>query len=251
MPPCQPWIEPEEVADCCGVTAGSDNTEALTAAADNASDILFQLTGSRYTGTCERVVRPVGQAICWAPRVHRLDTFTLSQVKLAGYVTSIVEVLIDGAPIDPAGYRIDEHRYLTRMADAEGNRQVWPRSQRMDRPPTEENTFEITYQHGIDPPGPGIAAAIALACELYKACPAPGDTPLGECKLPSGATRIVRQGVTIEIVSALAGMLAKGATGLTDVDAFLSVYARKGRASAIWSPDIRQFARPEGIQSGS
>ncbi len=248
--PCQPWIEPEDVAECCGIHAGSDNLEELTAAADNASAILFQLTGGRFTGTCERTVRPTGIAICWAPRVHRLDTHMLSQVKLAGYVTSIVEVLIDGDVIDPIGYRIDDHRYLTRMADAEGQRQVWPQNQRMDLPPGDPDTFVVTYEHGLAPPGPGVAAAATLACELYKACPAPGDNP-GECRLPAGAKRIVRQGVTVEIVSALASMLAKGATGLTSVDAFLGVYGNKGRAAAIWSPDIRPFARPEGISQGS
>ncbi len=250
MPPCQPWVTAEDVAECCGVLAGSDNTQALNDAADNASAILFQLTGSRYTGTCERTVRPVGNAICWAPRVHRLDTNLLSQVKLAGYVTAIVEVLIDGGVIDPSGYRIDDHRYLTRMADPDGTRRNWPRSQRLDLPAGEPDTFQITYEHGIAAPGPGVAAAATLACELYKACPAPGDHP-GECRLPVGAKRIVRQGVTVEIVSALAAMLAKGATGLTTVDSFLGVYGRKGRASAVYSPDMRQFAQPEGIQQGS
>lgn len=251
MGPCESWVDANDIAECCGITAGSDNDQALTAAADAASAILFELSGSRYTGTCERTVRPVGQDLCWAPRLHRLDTHRLSQVKLAGYVTAIIEVLIDGMPIDPAGYRIDEHRYLTRMAAPDGTPQRWPINPRLDLPASEPGTFEITYEHGLQPPGIGIGAARTLACELYKACPAPSDGNLGECKLPSGAKRIVRQGVTIELVSALASMLKRGATGLTDVDAFLTVYRRQGRASALWSPDIRPFARPEGITSGS
>jgi hypothetical protein len=249
--PCQVWIDANDVAECCGILSGSDNDEALTAAADAASATLFDLSGSRYTGTCERVVRPVGDDFCWAPRMHRLDTRRLSQVKLAGYVTSIVEVLIDGAPIDPAGYRIDDHRYLTRMAAPDGAPQRWPANPRLDLPASGPGTFQITYQHGLQPPGIGIGAAATLACEFYKASPAPTDGNLGECKLPAGAKRIVRQGVTIELVSALASMLKRGATGLTDVDAFLAVYGRQGRASALYSPDIRPFARPEGISSGS
>lgn len=250
MPPCQPWIDPDDVADCCGILAGSDNAEALTAAADSASAILFQLTGNRYTGTCERTVRPVGPDFCWAPRLTWRDRHSLSRVKLAGYVTAIVEVLIGPDLVDPLGYRIDDHRYLTRMAGADGNAQRWPVNPRLDLPIGEEGTFAITYEHGLQPPGAGVAAASSLACELYRACPAPGDTP-GECRLPAGAKRIVRQGVTVEIVSALAAMLKTGATGLTAVDAFLAVYATTSRKSAIWSPDIRPFARPEGISSGS
>lgn len=249
MAPCEPWVTVDDVADCCGVLAGSDNEEALASAADSASAILFQLTGNQYTGTCERTVRPVGPDFCWAPRVHRLDTHRLSQVKLAGYVTEIVEVLIGPDIVDPAGYRIDDHRYLTRMAAADGTPQRWPVNPRLDLPIGEEGTFAITYEHGLQPPGAGVAAAAALACELYKACPAPGDNP-GECKLPAGAKRIVRQGVTVELVSALAAMLKRGATGLTTVDAFLAAFATTSRKAAIWSPDIRPFARPEGISSG-
>lgn len=260
MPPCQPWIEAEDVADCCGITAGSDNEQALTAAADAASAILFELSGYRYTGTCERIVRPIGDDYCWGPLYSYagLGTYTgfarrrrLSQVKLAGYVTAIIEVLIDGDVIDPSEYRIDEHHYLTRMADPDGTPRRWPPRPRLDLPPGDIGTFLVTYQHGLAPPGIGIGAATTLACELYKACPAPGDGNLGECKLPAGAKRIVRQGITIELVSALASMLKRGATGLTDVDAFLTVYGRQGRASALYSPDIRPFAQPEGITSGS
>ena len=251
MPPCEPWIDSSDVAECCGITAGSNNDEALTAAADAASAVLFELSGLRFTGTCERVVRPVGNDFCWTPRLHRLDTHRLSQVKLAGYVTSILEVLIGPDVIDPVGYRIDDHRYLTRMADADGNPQRWPTNPRLDLPAGEPGTFQVTYEHGLQPPGPGLEAASVLACELYKACPAPGDGNLGECRLPSRATRIVRQGVTIEIVSALASMLRTGSTGLTAVDSFLAVFGVTSRKSAIWSPDIRPFARPEGISQGS
>ncbi len=252
MPPCEPWTTAEDVADCCGVTIGSDNTEALEAAAENASAILYILSGARFAGTCERTVRPVGRHICWGPWIiHRHERRRrLSRVKLAGYATAITEVLIDGQVVEPSLYRLDEHIYLTRMADPDGTPRAWPSGQRDDLPASEPNTFQVTYEYGLQPPGAGTAAARSLACELYKACPASGDSP-GECKLPAGVTRIVRQGVTIDKVASIASMLRKGATGLTLVDAFLGGYGRPTRRSALWSPDIQPFARPEGITSGS
>ena len=254
MPPCQPWIEAEDIAACCNVTLGSLNAEPLQAAADAASEILYELSGRRYPGTCQRTVRPEGRAICWGPwlaqrhEIHRRHR--LSRVKLAGHVTAITEVQIDGEILDPSEYRLDQHRYLTRLADTNGNFQHWPRGQRLDLPLGEPGTFAVTYQHGLAPSAAGASAASALACELYRACPAPGDQP-GECRLPAGARRIVRQGVTVEIVKALASMLRQGATGIVDVDAFLSLHAKHARPSTIWSPDIERFAQPEGITAGS
>lgn len=252
MPPCAPWIEAEDVADCCGLTVGSLNAEPLEQAAENASAILYELSGRRYTGTCERTVRPETNEHCWGPWIVRLGHrhHRLSRVKLAGHATAIIEVLIDGEVIDPSGYRLDEHRYLTRMADPDGNAQRWPVPQRLDRPIGDPDTFAVTYEHGLNPPGQGVAAATALACELYRACPAAGDEP-GDCKLPSGVVRVIRQGVTVETIRAVATMLRKGATGIIPVDAFIGTYGRRARASSIWSPDIEPFARPEGITSGS
>lgn len=250
MPPCTPWIEAEDVADCCDVQLGSLNQAALDQAADNASEILYELTGRRYTGTCERTVRPVGPDLGWCWGWHDLTRRKLSRVKLAGHVTAISEVLIDGDPVDPSLYRLDEHRYLTRMANPDGSFARWPNGQRLDLPVGEPNTFAVTYEHGLAPPGTGVAAAAALACELYKACPAAGDEP-GECSLPDGVVRVIRQGVMIETVSAIASMLRRGSTGLIPVDAFLSVHGKRGRKPVIWSPDMDRFARPEGITSGS
>lgn len=249
MPPCQPWIEAEDVADCCDLELGSTNTEALEAAADNASAILYDLSGRRYPGTCESTVRPVSRDVGWCR--DWLTRPRLSRVKLAGHATAILDVQIDGETIDPAGYRLDEHRYLTRLADPDtGAARAWPTRQRLDRPIGDEQTFAITYRHGLQPPPAGVSAASALACELYRACPAPGDDP-GECRLPERAIRIVRQGVTVETIQVVATMLRRGATGIPDLDAFVSTYGKRGRVAAVWSPDTDRFARPEGITAGS
>lgn len=247
--PCQSWIDADDVADCCDVTIGSDNTEDLETAAETASGILYQLTGRRYPGSCEKIVRPDAQESCWSREQIQGRWQRLSRIRLAGHATAIEQVLIDGAIVDPTLYRLDEHRWLTRMADPDGRSRSWPRWQRLDLPATEPDTFQITYLYGADPPPGAVAAASALACELYRACP--GTQAAGECNLPAGVKRIVRQGVTVEMVASIAAMLRKGATGIVAVDAFLSVYGRATRASAIWSPDVDPMPRPEGVSGGS
>ena len=81
----------------------------------------------------------------------------------------------------------------------------------MDLDDTESGTWSVSYLSGIDPPLAGKAAATALACELL---------PGAECKLPTGAVRIVRQGVTIDKLQPLADNAARqGMTGIPAIDA--------------------------------
>ena len=159
---------------------------------------------------------------------------------LPGYpVTEIQEVKIGGVVQDPSTYRLDEYQWLTRMRDpAEPNIPLfWPSCQVLDLNDTEPGTFSVTYKSGIAPPLAGKQAAAALACELL---------PGADCKLPSGAVRIVRQGLTIDRLQPLAQMLISGATGIPLIDVFIAAYNPSGlrRRPAIWSPDGPKFARP-------
>ena len=257
--PCESWISGEEVADCCSAAPGSD-TSVYDLAAVQASMLLFEVTGRQFSGLCERTVRPTSETCsCWpdfrdftwygswwgTAAGARCGCGALSRIKLAGYpVREILEVTIDGATISAAEYRLDQWRYLTRLADADGNRQHWPACQRLDRAASEEGTFSIRYRHGVSPPAPALAAATQLACELYKAC-TPGS---GDCQLPSGVTKIVRQGITAERVSPLASLLRQGASGLPLVDALIGAYnpGKLRRRPAVMSPDVR-FPRREGV----
>jgi hypothetical protein len=133
------------------------------------------------------------------------------------------------------------------MADVDGNRQFWPSCQRLDLDDTEEGTFSVSYLHGVNVPQPGKDAAAQLACEIYKSCP--GNEGVGTCALPKNATRVTKQGITIEL-GALGFDRRKGwDTGMKLVDAFLSAYNPQGkrRRPAIWSPDERS---PEPIVVG-
>lgn len=285
--PCTSWITADQVADCCGSEAGSDSS-IFQDAADAASSLLFELSGRQWNGVCEQTVRPCADNCgCWqwltspaSPGVPQVPAFSwswaywggygwgwgyggggndtvesmcgcgsLSRVLLPGYpVVSITEVQINGDVLDASEYRLDGWKWLTRMADADGNAQFWPACQRLDRPLGDDGTWGVTYEFGVAPPLLGEMAAAQLACELYRACAGQ------DCKLPVGATRVTRQGITVERAPFLSWALMNGqwATGIALVDAFLSAYNPQGlrRPPSVWSPDLAPYATRLGTGSG-
>lgn len=280
--PCQPWTSSQDVWNCCGQpTTTIDGVVCnvdFTAEAMAASQLLFELSGRRFSGACSKTVRPCSDRWCgfqvlsrghivwpddwsvgwggmawnWNSR-HGCGCQPLDRILLSGYpVREVTEVLIDGVVVDPDTYRLDERRYLTRVrATAADTMNFWPNCQALDLPDSQPGTFSVTYRYGMDPPLVGVDAAAELACELYKACNGAAD-----CNLPSGITRITRQGVVIERMAFSAWGLQKNTareagiwkTGLTRVDAFLNAWnaPRMTRRPSTWSPDGLKFARPVG-----
>jgi hypothetical protein len=256
--PATAWTTADDVAACCSVEVGSD-TSVFDSAVDEASQLLFALSARQFLGLAQKIVRPpcrngcgCGQVLSrghvvesgwplWGWYWHREGACWPSQVALPGYpLREITEVKIDGVAIDPAGYRLDDRRYLTRL-----NNLIWPRCQNLTLPDTEDGTWSVTYTYGQEPPLIGQAAARQLACELYKACNEQ------ECALPAGTTRVVRQGVVIERLAFTAWGLQDRIwrTGLTLVDAFLNAHNphRLMSRPAIWSPASHlQYARTVG-----
>lgn len=267
LEPCTPWLTGADLADCCTIP---DTDLALAdQAAEQATSLLFPLSGNRFTGLCERTVRPCPRGCrCWPARpglwnglladrgwawggfpsalsILGRGAFTgtcppLSTVKLSGYpVREILEVTIDGQTIDPAEYKILRYQDLVRL-DKDGRRQHWPGCQNFGVEEG-EGTFFVTYLAGVEPPPSAVAAAAQLACQLLRACPDDGET--GDCDLPPGTVRVTRQGITIE-AQTLGLYLASGQTGLAQVDAFIAVWGRiPRRPSVVMSPDVRPFAQ--------
>ena len=261
--PCQSWIDCGDIRAACETTGDDDLLDGIAAMA---SQVMFEVSGRQFSGNCERTVRPCRDELnaCWAlnpaygwtgwPWAWAWDGFAwgwydqlgchcncapLSRVMLPGYpVTEITEVKIDGVAVASTTYRLDEWQYLTRMRDPADPTVplYWPACQILALDDTEAGTWSVTYKSGIAPPLAGKAAATALACELL---------PGADCKLPSGATRIVRQGLTIDRLQPLAEMLRTGATGIPQIDVFIAAYNPSGlrRRPAIWSPDGPSYAR--------
>lgn len=267
--PCTDWITGDDVAACCSVetTDGSIFDDA----AEKAQQLLYELSGRLFAGECERTVRPCrtncgcgwqvlsrGHLVSWRHESWYCDEnpcgcAALSRVALAGPVREVSEVKIDGAVVDAATYRIERNRWLVRVRDpADPDTALsWPGCQNLDLEDTEEGTFSITYTVGRDAPALGVEAAAQLACEIYKACDSSAT-----CALPSGVTRIIRQGLTIEKAAFAAWAYQPGSrsqargwrTGLSLVDAFLNAYNPAGvlRPPIFWAPSTtRRYAPPE------
>lgn len=265
--PCSLWASVDDLAECCdAATASSDNEEALENHLIVASQILWELSGRRYSGACAKTVRPCqSNCSCWpfqrftvgdSSDLHYLWTGRewswnapgwrgsscgcgcTPRVLLSGYpVQTIQQVKINGDVVSPTTYRLDEKRYLTRRDGG-----FWPSCQNLALDDTEDGTWSITYIFGEGPPVAGALAATRLACELLSAC-----TDGAECKLPSQAVRVVRQGITIDTLQPLARMLLDGSTGLVEIDSFIAAYGQgPKRRPAVWSPEATQYARPVG-----
>jgi hypothetical protein len=259
--PCTPWITGDDVADCCSVETSSGAIFDL--AAEQASSLLFELSGRLFPGECgPKTVRPPCHGCSCGYQVlsrgyvigpwawdggaysslcdYCLVSCAPSRVKLSGYpVREITEIKIDGDVLAADQYTLWKRRYVTRLDDGH-----WPYQQNLTLPDTDDGTFSITYTYGADPPEIGIAAAAQLGCELYKECDGQ------DCALPKGTTRVVNQGITVDKLAFTSWAFngGKWQTGLPLVDVFLNVHNKAGlmRRPVFWSPGRRQYAQEWG-----
>lgn len=244
--PCKPWIV---AADLPCYVDGSPVDDNYAVAADMASRLLYVWTGRKYAGAgaCTSTARPGRQARPdhW-PLDHRsygvgaarygygsCGCLGSARVRLAGYpIVAVRSVTIDGVDLDPAAYRLERNELVRQDGG------FWPSCQNEAAALGAVGTWSVTYTHGGDPPVEGIVAAKTLACELYK------GLTTGKCALPAGVTRVVRQGITYEMVSAAFDSSGKVRTGIVLVDQFIGTDNPSGqrRRTAVYSPD-RSYAR--------
>ena len=159
------------------------------------------------------------------------DHLGAAQIALPGPVGRVDAVWLDGVELDESVYRVDNGNLLVRLDGG-----VWPTTQEMGLPLTDAGTFGVTYLQGIPVDGLGAWAAGILACEYAKACSG------GKCKLPSGVTSIVRQGIAMEIPT---GAFENGLTGIREVDAYVQRWNPNHLKAGIgvWSPDLAVSTR--------
>lgn len=144
-------------------------------------------------------------------------------LRLPGPIVAITSVKIDGAIVDPSEYQVLYNRLLVRNDGT-----PWPSCQNLLADSSQENTFEVTYQRGIEVPIGGQISAGVLACELAKA--ACNDS---SCQLPKRIQTLTRQGVTVGFSDDFSG-LDEGKTGIWLIDSWtasVKTPQRLGRAS--------------------
>ena len=221
-----------------------------------AATYLWNWTGRKY-GLCEVELRPCrqdcwdGQSTFWGgtgslrstpyyPVIIRGAWTNIScgkcgdgcscdgtpALRLPGPIDSITNVIIDGATLDSAAYRVDNHRLVVRTDGGE-----WPTCQNMSAAAGEADTWSILYNRGYPVPAGGQVAAGVLAVELAKA--ACGDK---SCGLPQRVQSITRQGVTIAVLDAFDD-IDTGHTGIWLIDSWVASVVRRPRRMRVYSPD--------------
>lgn len=273
------WCDPQDVIDRCAGATGSD-TGLFDAYCLSASQVLFEMGGRQHPGLSQpTTVRPAAaECGCWPWNetwhswgqvqwgfwtwdagmgrwgCGAQDKWSgcdgVSKIRLAGVARQIVEVKVGGVVVDPSLYRLDENKFLVRMRDpaTPNQNEWWPGCQIQNLPDTEPGTFSVTYRYGIDPPQIAVDAAADLACQFWRATPAGG----GDCQLPQGVTRAVRQGLTID--RSLFGQWRKEngkpwQVGIPSVDAYLNAYNPQGirRRATVSSPWVTPLPLKPGV----
>lgn len=267
---CSPFATVDDLSEPCASLPNIDRWLAV------ATDLLFNLSGRQFPGTCADVVRPCsrwesdglvssaglaglgygfggypggwrnGWGACRCNRSERCGCGSVPEITLGAFpVVAVDRVLIDGSELDPSFYRVDDFRFLVRLPDADGVNRGWPCCQRVDLASTEPQTWEVQFRYGAMPDNAGVMACAAWACELAKA--AAGD----DCSLPERARTVASQNVTID-VSRPSDFMVNGDTGVRLVNIWLSsVNPSKLRARArVVDPGthrrVRRITSPPG-----
>lgn len=141
-------------------------------------------------------------------------------------VRSVDLVLLNGEIMDPADYQLQRGQ-LARLGEC------WPCEQECEIAP-----ISVTYTYGIDVPALGQLALGELACELLAGLNG------GDCRLPSNAIAVTRQGVTVDLGDA-AVLMAQNRIGLPISDAFIRAVnpGKLHQPSGVYSPDLPRRVR--------
>lgn len=231
-----PYLTLEEFLVRCPAAEGALETdEDVIAAVQDASLIMFYLTGRQFNGTATTTVSPD----CWCNECapHRLHLGLWP-------VTAITGVRIEGVDTDPDDYHVDEYRYIVKndgtafpqcgnwFAETGGAYDV--------ASPAPGYVFEVTVEHGLTPPPLLKRATAALACSLYADATDNGDA----CALPDRVTAVTRNGMSFEVADFI-GLLQQGATGIYPVDLAVKVLnpTHLQSPSFVWTPDLVRGTR--------
>lgn len=147
-------------------------------------------------------------------------------------IASIMTVESEGVALDPAEYVLEGSWLRSRNG-------CWPVVAVCDDP-----ALIVTYQSGVSFPAGTGAAVGEVACEYLTALQG------GQCRLPSRATSITRQGVTVTLEAVQqftrnGQFMAQRRIGLPVTDAWLESVVGNGPrvASRVYSPDLPRAIR--------
>jgi hypothetical protein len=243
---CEAFSTVEEVLDAacaCDLNEG-DHGDLIEEYIDDAADILYVLSGGRVFGRCTRTVRPFRDVMFCGPRPiwgysygyaeTWVDWDGVDSIPLQGPETEIVEIVIDGAVIDPADYGLLNGNKLFRRSDN------WPNTNDVTLADTEEGTWSIEYRFGSAPTATTKRASNELICQMVK----------GDRQTLSRLRGIVSanvQGVSVTMDDNEVDSL-----GLPEVSRFMNVYGNNGLGPfGVWAPETNHGWHLVSVTGGS
>jgi hypothetical protein len=222
-------------AETCGLADLDPDSPVFASAVATASSIMTRL--SAYTvGTCEAQIRPL--TLCrecrsWccggADAIYLVGPFSLNV-----WEVTTVSLGPDAYPTD--SWRFDrEDRMLYRVPP-----DVWPtRDERWSAPGTGE-AFVVDAVIGVPPDDWALDVASRLVKELVLSCTG------GKCRLPSNATSVTSQGVTVRLRDIEVN------TFIPELAAWVNAVNPHGARlpGAVFSPDLVDARRGAGSGRG-
>lgn len=186
---CDTWPTPVDNT-CYGGCTIPDATDPdlLAAAAVQAGNILWVLSGHQV-GTCEDVLRPLSECGTCRGWCHCGSGDRIRVSSFAGPVSDVTEVKLDGTIVDPSGYRYYPSGQLLYRVPPD----VWPYRDNKTADCDDPETMCVTAVIGTPPDAWALAVHAELTCELLLACSG------GKCRIPSNATQVTAQGISITL----------------------------------------------------
>lgn len=228
---CDTWPVPEPGECQGGCTIPADTDPALIESASEQAGIILRYLSGQTIGTCEDTIRPLGECpVCGrAPCCGAGDRVHLTHA--IGPVTAVFGVTIDGAPVVDWTFYPDTG-LLYRVPPEQ-----WPERDKKWADCGQEGSFCVDVQIGHPPDVWALAVHAELTCELLKSC-AGGKN----CRIPSNATRVTGQGVTVELsATELAGFIPNVGRWANTMNPHKAVMPAK-----FVSPDVVSSARSGG-----
>lgn len=231
---CEQW----PVAYPCDVS--EVDPTVLANLREGAESLLWSLSGRRYgvcevteeyrspcTDTCVPYGDRFGPGVEWALNDGRQMRMCCRIYLDHAPARAITAVYIDGDLLDPDSYAL--HRdTLVRLG------QCWP----CESDDCEAPAVKVVYEYGLDVPALGEMAMGEVICEMLRAWEGQ------DCRLPSNAVSVTRQGVTVNLGEA-SELIRDNRVGLPIADAFLRMANPNGlrSRSRVYSPDMARRVR--------
>lgn len=259
MSTCTPWAT---AADAPENYEG--DPDVLERAFALSSDVLYELTGRQWPGTCHDKVRPLAQwresavprwwpftfangssarggwGFCSCHRGRETGCNYLSEIRLPGNSVHVDTLVVKVDGVEVTDYQLHDGRYLVRTGPV-----GWPCCQQLTLADTEDRTFSVEYDFGPVTPAGAVAACIAYGEQLaYAMDPA---LSIDKCQLPRRVTTITRLNITQIILDPMT-LVKDGMIGLSAVDQWVQsiLIGAKRRSATVLVPGQQREHRRIG-----